>query len=92
MDFRMTIQTGTGKHPVGLRRTPEIIETCIDVSRMKSCVMATLAKLRHTTGQEFPVITPVRGMAGLAVFFNRGMLPEIRTAFFGMALVAEVID
>ena len=92
MDFRMTIQTGPGKHPIGLRCSPKIAEVRIDGSRMTGCIMATLAKLRHSVGQELPVVAPMYRMTGLAIFFDGGMFPEVRTTFFSMTRVAEFID
>lgn len=38
------------------------------------------------------MVAPMRGVTGLAVFFNRRMLPHVRTAFFRMAFVAKVVD
>lgn len=88
----MTIQAGTGKHFVGLRRTPKITEVCIERSGMTRCIVATLAKLRRTVGQELSMVAPMRGVAGFAVFFNRRMLPHERAALFRMAFVAQIVD
>jgi len=84
----MTIQTGTGKHLVGLHGTTEIMKTRVDGCRMARCIMAALTKLRNAMVQEFPVIASVSGMTGLTIFFDGRMFPEIGAAFFGMALVA----
>jgi len=88
----MTIQAGAGKHSIGLRRTSKVTEVCIERSGMTRYIMATLAKLRRTVGQELSMVASMRGVAGFAVFFNRRMFPHERTALFCMAFVAKVVD
>lgn len=54
--------------------------------------MAALTKLRRAADEELSVIAPVRRVAGPAIFFNRWMFPEVRTALFRVACIAKFVD
>ncbi len=59
---------------------------------MPLSVVAILAEIWHFLRQQLRRLGSVSLMAFKTVFFDRRMFPEERTAFVGMALVAEQID
>ena len=54
-------------------------------------VVAILAKVNNPGSQQIVMSTPVRSMAVAAIFFNRRMFPEKRSALVGMAAIAEFV-
>lgn len=74
MNFRMTVQARTGEHPVCGGIPLKSVLAGVDVPGMSGCVMTALAQLGCASDQEFPMITPMDGMACPAIFCDRGML------------------
>lgn len=55
-------------------------------------VVTALTNERNLLTQQFVVVAAVGRMAGHAVFLHRRMLVHVRAAFFGVAVVAELVD
>ena len=54
--------------------------------------MALLARHVSASRQKLGIVRAMRRMARHAILANRRVFPEKRTAFFGMAAVAGIID
>ena len=91
MNFRMTVQTRAGKHPVCVGIPLKSVLAGVDVSGMSGCVMTALSQLGCASDEEFPMITPMDGMACPAIFCDRGMLLKKRTAFLSVTFEAKLI-
>lgn len=63
----------------------------VKVTNMKNCLMTGLAKIGRLAYQKGGVIRTVRVMTERTVFTNRGVVEDLRSAFFRVALITNVI-
>jgi len=94
MDVCMTIQTGAREHAVSsskITTAAEGFKPGVNRSRVARGIVTALAEERRLGGQELPVIAAVGRMTCQAVLFHGRMLPQERSSFFSMTLVAKLI-
>ena len=92
MNRGVAIHTATVGHPVAFTRATHQPRAVVERSWMPGVHMTTLAKVGHLGDLELAVVRSMGFMAAVAVLAYRGVLPQVRTAFLGMARVALVVD
>ena len=92
MNSTMAVQAGPPNYPLFIcSGTAEKIASIIDRRAVRS-TMAVSAQLGWFLGQQSWRVGAVGFVAFRTIFFNRQVLPHIRSTLLGVTLVAELVD
>src|SRR5512133_3790536 len=91
MDGAVAVVAATVK-PTSAGNAAEVSISAVWRARMLGPVMTLLTNIRLLVFQQLECLGAVGCVAFRAVFFNRRVFPYIRSTFFCVALVAELVD
>ena len=88
-----TVSTEDHSLPIGITEIVIVEENAYMAAAIRSDLcMALLTELRALFGEQKAVIRPMGTVAQAAIFSDRVMLPQVRTALLGMTIVTVVIQ